>query len=391
VLNQFALPPTSAGGTRHVELFSRLVGWDALVVAGSRELFSQERIRPDGVLVTVPVTRYSGNGISRVVNWASYAAGAMFKGLVARRPSVVYGSSPQMGAAFAALVIARIRRARFVLEIRDLWPHILAESGTLSPRSGIYRALKALERLLYRHADAIVVLAEGSIEPIVAEGGARERITFIPNGADPSLFAVTRDRASLRAEFGFDGFVVVYAGAHGPANGLDFVLDAADALRDIPVVTFVLVGNGVEKARLADAAARRGLTNLEFRPPVPKQRIPEVLAAADAGLHCLADLDLFRSAVSPNKLYDYIAAGLPSITNTMGAVAEMVEASGAGIATAPSGIADGIRTLLAMSDEERAALGAAGRAFIEAHRSRDAMARRLEGLLDSVVSEPRKR
>jgi glycosyltransferase involved in cell wall biosynthesis len=296
-----------------------------------------------------------------------------------------------MGAAFAALVIARIRRARFVLEIRDLWPHILAESGTLSPRSGIYRALKALERLLYRHADAIVVLAEGSIEPIVAEGGARERITFIPNGADPSLFAVTRDRASLRAEFGFDGFVVVYAGAHGPANGLDFVLDAADALRDIPAVAFVLVGNGVEKARLVDAATRRGLTNVVFRPPVPKQRIPEVLAAADAGLHCLADLDLFRSAVSPNKLYDYMAAGLPSITNTMGAVAEMVEASGAGIATAPSGIADGIRTLLATSGEERAALGVAGRAFIHAHRSREAMARRLEGLLDTVVSEPRKR
>ncbi len=386
VLNQFALPKSRGGGTRHVELFGRLEQWEAKIIAGSRHYFDQEPVPAEGILETTPVTRYEGNGLGRVVNWASYSAGALVKGLLQRHLDVVYGSSPHMGAALAGLIVARVRRVPFVLEVRDLWPQILAEAGTLNENGRAFRALKGLERSLYRAADKIVVLAEGSAVAIEAEGIDPSKITFIPNGADTSDFEVADSRASLRARWGFDGFCVVYAGAHGPANGLDLVLDAAEELKAAcPEVSFVLFGDGVAKAGLVEQAAARGLENVVFRDPVPKAEIPSILAAADAGLHCLADVELFKTGVSPNKLYDYMAAGLPAITNTGGDVAAMVERAGSGVAVAPGRIADGVLRLVEASADDRVQFARNGRAFMEAERSRTAMAAKVEALLDALV------
>jgi glycosyltransferase involved in cell wall biosynthesis len=380
VLNQFAPPRSAAGGTRHVELFERLRDWDPLILAGRRSHLEQSLVRDEGALRTVPVTRYSGNGSSRVVNWASYTAMALLRGLFHRRWDLVYGSSPHMGAALAGWLIATAHRAPFVLEVRDLWPQILVDSGMMTERSPVFRTLKSLERFLYRRADAIVVLAKGSVDAILDEGISGDKLHFIPNGADPEDFEVSQDRAVLRERFGFDGTVVVYAGAHGPANGLDLVLDAAERLTGSDI-TFVLVGDGVMKQELQDEAKRRGITNVDFRSPIPKAEIPQLFAAADIGLHCLADIPLFNHGVSPNKLYDYMAAGLPVITNTPGEVAAMVKEAGAGETVDPDDIASGVRTIQALTAEERAALGCNGRQWMTENRSRRALARKLNSLL----------
>ncbi len=378
VLNQFALPRSAPGGTRHVELCEQMHGWDATILVGRRGLLDQQEVKDEGSLVTVPVTRYGGNGPSRIVNWISYTVAAFLRGVFAPRPDVVYGSSPHMGAALAAWSIAFLRRAHFVLEVRDLWPKILVDTGMMGETSAVYRALKMLERFLYRRAELIVVLAKGSATDIIAEGIDPEKVVFIPNGADPEDFAVQEDREALRNRWGFEGFVFVYAGAHGPANGLDLVLDAAHELvtQDSPV-RFVLLGDGVEKPRLQERARVEGLSNVDFRDPVAKSLIPEVLAAADAGLHCLADIDLFRRGVSPNKLYDYMAAGRPVLTNTLGEVAEMVRAADAGLAVEPTEIASGAAGLAGASGAELATFSSGGLAWMKANRSRVALSSQL--------------
>ena len=254
---------------------------------------------------------------------------------------------------------------------------MMAETATL------YRTLKALERFLYRQADAIVVLAAGSADAIAAEGIDRSKIHFIPNGADPEDFEVTRPRAELRAKYNLTGTVVVYAGAHGPANGLDLALDAADELRDTDV-TFLLVGDGVLKQELMAEAKQRRLDNVEFRDPITKTLIPELFAAADIGLHCLADIPLFHHGVSPNKLYDYMAAGLPVVTNTPGEVAAMVDDADAGEAVGPNEIAVAVKRLLSLDPDVRRKLGANGMDWMATNRSRRALAQQLERLLSTT-------
>lgn len=349
---------------------------------------SGERVEPTAILHTVPVPLYGGNGPGRILNWITYAVLSVVSGLrTGRSISLVYGSSPHLLAGLAAYVVAKVRRVPFVIEVRDLWPHILIEAGLLNATDVTYRLLKILERFLYRKASAIVILAEGSRQHIEDEGVPSHKIAFVPNGADPELFEVETPRETLRSQFGFDQFTVIYTGAHGPANGLDLALDAAAELEDEGVpFKLVLVGDGVAKPALLERSRSMGLQSVRFMDPVPKREIGPLLAAADAGLHCLADVPLFRSAVSPNKLFDYMAAGIPVLTNTGGDVGRLVGESGSGSAVAPGCIADGIRELLASSPDELAVMGRNGRAQIEAHHSRRKMAERLEELLDSLVT-----
>lgn len=391
VLNHFAQPKTSPGGTRHVELFSRLSGWNARVIASNRNLLDGSRVIPSGVLETVAVTPYWGNGGSRILNWCSYAITSFTRGIRARPLDVVYGSSPHLLAALSGWAIALIRRKPFVLEVRDVWPQVLADMGTLAPSSIMYRMLERLETFLYRHADRIVFMAEGVRDHIESRGVSSDRLVFIPNGADADDFVPSGPREALRAHYRFEGVVAVYAGAHGPANGLDLLLDAATELASShPQLRIVLVGAGATKPQLVERVRRDDIMNITFMDPIPKAEIPNLLAAADIGVHCLADVGLFRSGVSPNKLFDYMAAGLPVVTNTPGVVEAFVNASGGGLAVTPEGLAAGISQLVDMPASDRLQLGRHGQAHLEATRSRTAMAVLVEQVLDLACSEHRR-
>lgn len=386
VLNHFARHHEEPGGTRHAEMFSKLDGWNARIIAGDRGLLGRGRRRSHGIVETVRVFPYSGNGPARVVNWVSYAVTSLVRGVRVRRVDVVYGSSPHLLAPVSAWVIARIRRAAFVLEIRDVWPKILVEMGAMSVTNPIYRALLRLERFLYRRADWIVYMADGVERHLVANGADPDRLTFIPNAADPADFRVEESRDVLRDHYGFEGVVAIYAGAHGPADGLDLLLDAAVAAapcsRDLRIV---LIGDGVEKPRLQDRVRCERIDNVDFRDPIPKLEIPALLFAADIGVHCLADVPLFREGVSPNKLFDYMAAGLPVITNTPGICSDFVRAADGGQAVAPDGLAEGLVFLAQMSTEGRQKIGERGRDFLGSTRSRTAMATKLAAVLDSAT------
>lgn len=388
ILNHFAVPLSAPGGTRHAELASRLYGWRATIVVANRNHLTRQRTAFDVTFRPVWVWPYGNAGPARILGWMSYAVTSLIAGVRYGKVHLVYASSPHLLAGLSGWLLARVRRVPFVLEVRDLWPDVLVDMGGLSPSSPIVRVLRFVETFLYCRAARIVVLTEGVVSRLVELGAERTKIIVIPNGADPVDFEVPTPREELRACCGFSGFTVVYAGAHGPANGLDLVLDAAAELATtVPDVRFVLVGDGVEKPRLRERAASERLPNVQFLDPVPKREIAALLQAADAGLHVLADVPLFRFGVSPNKLYDYLAAGLPAITNTPGEVAAMVKEADAGLAVAPTGIAGGVMTMAQASDDERKRWSENGRAWMAAHRSRRALAAKLEGMLNDVVQQ----
>lgn len=386
VLNHFAAPRGQAGGTRHVELFSRLTGWEHLIIASDLNAQTGERLEDAEGLVTVPVVGYSSNGLSRIINWASYAVTATLRGLGVGRVDVIYGSSPHLLAALAAWVLSVVKRATFVMEVRDVWPRVLVDMGALSASSPVYKVLTALEEFLYRRARTIVIMAEGSRTELVARGVPDNKIVYIPNGADPEDFVPSVPREQLRERYGFNRVTAVYAGAHGPANGLDLLLDAAE---QTPEVDVVLIGGGVLKSQLRADAQHRDLRNVRFMDPVPKSEIPDLLAAADIGLHVLADVELFRSAVSPNKVFDYMVAGLPTLTNCPGLVTELVERAVAGQGVEPAGLARGLRGLASLDGQARRATGERGQRWIEANQSRRAMGERLNRTLDALKGNSR--
>src|SRR5690606_34054952 len=182
VLNHFAVPRGQAGGTRHVELFGRLAGWDRLIIASDFNQVTGRRVAPERGIAVVRVPEDSANGGRRVLGWLIYAAQAPLLGLRQRDVDVVSGSSPHLVRPLAAWLIAAAKRRPFVMEVRDLWPQVLLDMGSLTASSPIYRALALLERFLYGRAAAIVSMAEGTTKALVARGIDPAKVVYIPNG-----------------------------------------------------------------------------------------------------------------------------------------------------------------------------------------------------------------
>ncbi|WP_308219873.1 glycosyltransferase family 4 protein [Roseomonas populi] len=288
------------------------------------------------------------------------------------RFDLALASSTPLTVAIPALAARRLRGLPFVFEIRDPWPELpraLSEAhlggGVPAP---VLAAMGRLADAACRNAAAVIGLTEGMAETALARGAAPDRVHVVPNGCDLDLFGpqVAPWRPPEAAAW---EVLAVYAGAHGRANGLGTAIEAATILRNAGErrIRLVLVGEGGERARLMEEARRRDLRNVTFLDPLPKTRLAALLSGAGIGLHLLAPIPEFAEWTAPNKLMDYLAAGLPVVTNAPGRAARLVGAGADGTAcgiAAPPGdapaLADALAALAA-NPARRTAMGAAAR------------------------------
>lgn len=225
-----------------------------------------------------------------------------------------------------------LRRKPFVFEVRDLWPELPRAMGVIR-NPVVLGALGLLEWASYRSAHRLIGLSPGIVEGIAKRGVPAERIISVPNGCDLEIFGA--DVEAWQPAGVADGdLVAVFTGTHGIANGLDAVLDAAVELKRMARddIRIVLIGNGMRKAALMQRARRDALDNVLFLDPVSKGKLAGLLRRADVGLQVLANVPAFYYGTSPNKFFDYIAAGVPVLNNYPGWLAELVEEAECGIA-----------------------------------------------------------
>jgi colanic acid biosynthesis glycosyl transferase WcaI len=322
---------------------------------------------------------------TRMAFYLSYMVNAVLAGLTLARGryDAIYATSPPLFVGAAALALSYLRRAPLFFEVRDLWPESAVTLGELKNPQAIAWAGR-LERACYDRARRVVVVTEGIRRRLLERGLAREKLVLISNGANTDLFRPQPQAgAALRRELGRDdAFLVLYAGIHGVAQGLETVIEAARLLQDAPQILFLFVGEGPVKADIVALAGSYGLTNVQFHPEVPRERVPAYLSAASVALVPLRRLDLFRGAL-PSKMFDAWAAGCPTLVGIEGEAQHVLEQSGAGRFVEPenpTALAQVIRELAADPTACRA-MGSHGRSFVEARYSRQAQARHLEQVL----------
>ncbi|MBT8401339.1 MAG: glycosyltransferase family 4 protein, partial [Rhodothermia bacterium] len=281
IINQAATVPDMPGGSRHFDLAKELAehyGCRVTIVAAARNHLTRKGSTASldessdcGVrFLWIRTTEYDSNDWRRLLNMVSFAVNTLLQSKTLGRPDVIIGSSPQMLSALSALIIARRTGARFILEVRDLWPQALVDLGVMSNGSMSTRLLRWLERMLCRHASKIIVLARGSENYLASIGVPAERVEYIPNGVDLSSFQVTEERGETRRRISVNGHIVaMYAGAHGPANNLETLLDTAKELRSHAGLQIILVGDGPRKKALQAIASDENLDNVRFLDAVP--------------------------------------------------------------------------------------------------------------------------
>ena len=294
-------------------------------------------------------------------------------------------SSPTFFSIGAAWLLARLKRARLVVEIRDLWPAIFVELGVLTNRRAI-RLLERLELAAYRAADEVVVVSEGFRENLISRGVPAGKVHTIRNGVtldrfDPEAAADPAVRARLGARPG--DCLVLYAGTHGISHGLPGIADTATRLGGEPV-HFAFVGEGSDKPRLERRVAALGLDNVTMLPGVPHEEVPALLAAADICLVPLRDVPLFSTFI-PSKLFEYLAAGKAVIGAVTGEAAQILRAAGAVVVPPEDSIAlaDAIAAL-ADDPERRQLMGKHGRSHMERYFDRAELAREYRKIIEAA-------
>jgi glycosyltransferase involved in cell wall biosynthesis len=338
------------------------------------------RERIEGIeYLWIKTPSYCGNGARRAINILAFVAQLtriQTRLAKAYAPDVVIASSTYPLDIFPASRIASRARGKLVFEVHDLWPLSLIELGGMSPWHPFIVLMRSAEGFAYRAADRVVSILPDAKPYMQQRGMTPSKFVHIPNGIDPAewgdapLGLPEEHRSVIGQLKGQKRFLVGYAGAHGIANALGTVLDAAERLRDQPV-TFVLIGRGPEKAGLQTAAAARQLQNLVFLPPVPKASIPSLLAEMDTLYIGLKNERLFRFGVCPNKLIDYMMAGRPVI-QAISASNDLVSEARCGYsvpAEDAEALSGAVLDVLALSPARRKEMGHNGRAFVKARHS----------------------
>jgi glycosyltransferase involved in cell wall biosynthesis len=394
IINQYAGSPRHGMEYRHYHLARALTeqGHTAVIVSGTRShLFTRPpQVRARFTREDVDAINYCWVRVpayeravstGRVLNMMAFAL-QLVRLPVGQLPAphAILVSSPSP---FPLPVAARWAcrfGARLVFEVRDIWPLTLRELGGLSARHPLVALMQRLEDYGYRRADAVVSVLPAADEHMVSRGMARRKFHYIPNGIDLAHDGAGAADPGVQAAIRPDRFTVGFVGTLGRANVLETLIDAARLL-DPDEAQVVVVGQGPERETLAARAA--GLRNVAFTGPIPKDRLGATIALFDACYVGYRRSPLYRFGVSPNKLYEYMAAGRP-VLFAADAANQPVSDAECGRTVAPedpAALATAIRSLAAAGERERARLGANGRGYVERRHEYGQLARELAAVL----------
>jgi glycosyltransferase involved in cell wall biosynthesis len=325
---------------------------------------------------------------SQLLSYLSFLPAVLHSGWRAGRVDAVFVTSPPIFPALPAIVLAKLRRAKLIVDLRDLWPDEVVAVGAAREGSVPIRVLRLIERLMYRSADVVTCTTRAFSDTVSTRGVSADKRRLLPNGADVDLFRPLPRENEIATQYDFgDRLVVMYSGLLGIKHGLETVLEAAALLRDRQDVVFFLRGEGPRRAALEAQVGKLGLTNVMFGGERPIEEVPFLLARADV---CVTNLlpDAYLEKIVSVKVFEYLASGRAVVGGLRGEGARILEESGGGIAVEPGdarAMAEGIRELLD-DPERRAEMGEAGRRYVVEHHSRAAIAARLEELLAEVTA-----
>jgi len=343
--------------------------------------------------VWIKTPPYRGNGLSRIVNHLVFACRVAGLGCKLDVPDLVIGSSPHLLAGLTAFCLAKKHHVPFVFEVRDIWPQSLVDIGAIHKFSPLAAGMGVLEKFLYRKALLIVSVLPGGEEHVAGLGINRNKVVYIPNGVDLAWYDRCGRESSLTPEQAVlfhrlkGCLVFTYAGAHGYANGLETVVKTAVILHRTGVrgIHILMVGDGPDRAGLMKAAAEHGLTNITFLGALEKAQVPLILKNTDVCLFHLRNSRVYRYGLSPNKLFEYMAAARPVIAAVDAPSTPEFFRFGLHVPSDnPGALAGAMLQMAGMPPAAREEMGRRARAYVERFHDISLLAGRLADILENL-------
>lgn len=337
IINHYALTPAQGGLSRHfffarelqkrgynVRIFSSSVihNTDINMIGENEKCFFKD-VDYEGVHYTyLKSSGYKGNGMARIKNMLGFAFSIkkIWKRYSDEKPDLIYTSSPDIFTAWKAEKFAKKHKLPCVVEVRDLWPLSIVEYKGFSNGNPAIRILYGLEKKIYKRADALIFTMEGGKDYIAEKKWDKKvdlrKVFNVNNGVDVALQNSQREQFTIDdADLSDDSFKVIYAGSIRTANSVDLIVKAAEKLKGEDDIKFLIYGDGDSRAELERYCTDNGLVNVKFKGRVDKKYVPYVCGCAAVNFICVKQTGVSKYGVSWNKLFDYMSAGKPIISN----------------------------------------------------------------------------
>ncbi len=337
LFNHYAVPPRFYPLARPYNFAKYLLenGYNVNIFAASKVhnsdvnlITGNEKLRNEIIdninYIYLRTNDYSGNGLARIINMIQYTIGLFKVTKKFIQPDVIIATSVHPLTCVAGIRLAKKLKCKCIIEIADLWPLGLIEFGLLKKQSLVAKLLYKLERWIYKNADSIIFTMEGGKDYIIDNGWEKKgvdlaKINYINNGIDIDIYNKQKSEY-IYTDSDLDDkniFKILYTGSLGKANSLNYLVEAAKILnsKGYSNIKFIVFGAGYMKKELEKFCEDNNLRNVIFKGKVDKKFIPNILSKSNLNIFTGQPFDLYKYGLSLNKMFDYMAAGKPIISN----------------------------------------------------------------------------
>lgn len=393
LINYYSYPPGTSSWRRHFDLGKLLVkdGYSLNIIGGSfvhdrkkHILDKNEKYRIEeyeGVKYHIlNGMSYSGN-FKRILSMIEFMLKVFFyEKKIQEKPEVIYCSCPHPFNGLISWYLSKKYKAKFILEIRDLWPETWVEMGAITRKSIVYKTFAWIEKFLYRKADKIVTLMPGAFLYIEKLGISKAKVEWISNGVDLEQFDKDFEKEPIY-KFDKNKINFLYAGSIGIANALDEIFEVAKLLKEDREIVFNFIGEGPLKEKYIKFCEENKLDNVKFYPVVSKENIPSLLKQADILMTFAKKSNLYKYGISPNKLFEYLASSKPVLFS--GEVYnDIIKIANAGISIKPGEVEDLKVAVSKFKIGNTVDLGKNGRSYLEENFNNIVLEKKLKKIIE---------
>lgn len=390
-IHQYFKTSSEAGGTRSYWISQELIkhGHEVVMLTTSSKIvLRSQRIKIDGLDVIYLKVPYSQSmGIfKRIMSFTDFMFKASLKALKEKDIDLVIATSTPLTIGFPALVIKKIKKTPFLFEVRDLWPEVPIQMGGLKNKILIKLALW-FEKTIYENAKHIVALSPGMHDGVAKRNISPEKISMIPNMSKIDIFCSREKNTFLLDKLGLktNTFKVVYFGAMGLANGMDYIIEAIKYLKHNQEIEFIFMGGGSMEPILKEKCEVLDMQNVHFLGSFGLEQLAEIVNLCDVSLVTFADFPILATN-SPNKLFDSLSAGKPIIVNSSGWTKDMIENNKCGLFANPKNPKELVNKILFLKANPKICedMGLNARKLAENKYDKSILCREYANLVDSM-------
>lgn len=262
------------------------------------------------ILYAYSTSKIKGSTIKRFLNNIIFGITSFFYGITKlKNIDVVITTSPPPLISIFGYLIAKIKKAKLIYDVRDIWPDVAIEMESFDEKSLYYKVFKFIANFMYKHSDYITTVTPGKVKKIKKYADSNNKVLYIPNGFDDNLINFAMEKYIIEKYELDKKFTIVYIGNIGLAQNLDALIELAKISKKQKNMQFLIFGEGAYKNELQSKINELRLKNISLEGKIDYCKVYTILKYSKISFISLKNNKMTDSV--PTKMFDALGIGCP--------------------------------------------------------------------------------